>query len=411
MSRGLWNTLELFAEAHPPAAVLAEWQHLMGGEFASVSRFLRPTQRLAREYPCLGEPDCGCRHEVDDLDDGRWIASCRCGFGDCPPSWLAPCDLILHELDAVRFGGAVARTLGFDAAENHAASDAAPKIWPAGTYAVTRSPVYLGIFPSENQLMANVEGLAGWRQEPFLLLSPTANLRSAVVDSFLARLHCGFIPLAQCAAPDGPGEFRVTRSIQPMLERFAAGLTSGKALVRTVEKIGRDLEAVAQATYQLRQENEELKRLQAEGFFKFAVRVDGADFRAFAVIMALGNRNAAADFLKIPPRSLYDRVEKWQTLGRDHQRMFRLVEWRKRSGRKLKVRLEESLQSGDAGELAENPETLQEMIDQLKGNDVDSRDYPAVLRQIMEALQSQNVRNWQSVRDELIEIVREEVPQ
>ena len=68
------------------------------------------------------------------------------------------------------------------------------------------------------------------------------------------------------------------------------------------------LEAVARGDFELRSENDELRRLQEEGFFKFALRVEPKDFRAFAAIMALGNRRAAAKALELPVRTFYDRV-------------------------------------------------------------------------------------------------------
>ena len=54
---------------------------------------------------------------------------------------------------------------------------------------------------------------------------------------------------------------------------------------------------------------------------------------ARAVIMALGNRKAAADHLKIPARTLYHRVDQWAGRGKDYQLMLRYLEWRKRSSR------------------------------------------------------------------------------
>jgi len=158
---------------------------------------------------------------------------------------------------------------------------------------------------------------------------------------------------------------------------------------------------------QLQKENEELRTLQKEGFFKFALRVDGEDFRAFALIMALGNRKAAADFLEVPHRSFYDRVEKWASRGKDYQRLYRFVEWRKKVGRKIMVPLGDSVQSGEPSDNAENPATVAEVADKIAtaGN----QDYPSILREILEALAEQNPENWAEVRGELMEMIREEV--
>ena len=69
-----------------------------------------------------------------------------------------------------------------------------------------------------------------------------------------------------------------------------------------------DIGAIAKNEYELRQENAELQRLQAEGYLKFAAKISGSDFTAFIYIMALGNRKKAADALGIPHRSFYDRL-------------------------------------------------------------------------------------------------------
>jgi hypothetical protein len=44
-ARGLWKTLEAFAESHPPAAVLASWRHHTGPEYGMTGTFLRAAAR------------------------------------------------------------------------------------------------------------------------------------------------------------------------------------------------------------------------------------------------------------------------------------------------------------------------------------------------------------------------------
>ena len=148
--------------------------------------------------------------------------------------------------------------------------------------------------------------------------------------------------------------------------------------------------------------------MQGAGLFKFALRVDVEDFQAFATVMALGNRKAAAEFLDVPLRTFYHRVDGWQARGKDYQRMFRLVEWRKATGRKIQVRLEDSILSSEA-EGAENPETIASVLGKMRGDASDS--YPEIIRQVLQALREQNANNWEGVREELVEILGEEVLQ
>jgi hypothetical protein len=74
---------------------------------------------------------------------------------------------------------------------------------------------------------------------------------------------------------------------------------------------------------------------------------------------------------------------------------------------KIKLRLDDSVQSGEPIDAPENPETVGDVLDAIKADD--NRDYPAILGQVMEALKAQNVKNWPAVRDELVEMILEEV--
>ena len=87
--------------------------------------------------------------------------------------------------------------------------------------------------------------------------------------------------------------------------------------------------------------------------------------------------------------------------------MFRLIEWRKKVGRKILVRLEDSVQSGEPNDAPENPVTVASVLDGIAASD--SRDYPAILQEILEVLQSQNPKNWAELGREAIEIIKEEI--
>jgi hypothetical protein len=174
-------------------------------------------------------------------------------------------------------------------------------------------------------------------------------------------------------------------------------------------EILRQISAVARRDHELIKENDELRRLKAGGLFDFSARVAPLDFQVFATIMAVGNANAAAKVLKMPSRTVYDRLEKWSERGKNYLPLVRWIEWRKAVGRKIKLRLEDSVQSGEPTETPENPETISEVIDTITA--ADNRDYPAILLEIMETLKAQNTKNWPEVRDELVEMIGEEAPQ
>lgn len=180
-----------------------------------------------------------------------------------------------------------------------------------------------------------------------------------------------------------------------------------KAVEAAMQRFEGKLDAVASGNLQLLKENGELRALHRDGFFKFALRVDPEDFRAFAAIMALGNRKAAAEALELTVRTFYERVERWNLGGAEYQRMARLAGWRKRVGRRIKLRLEDSVQSGEPNDDAENPVTVGAVLESIAT--ADTQDYPAILRQVMETLEAQNPGNWAEVRQELVEMIKEEV--
>lgn len=177
-------------------------------------------------------------------------------------------------------------------------------------------------------------------------------------------------------------------------------------------EIHRQIKAVAQGTYDLRKENgqlqkeiESLRDMQNRGLFDFVLDVTPEDFHAFAVIMALGNPNAARKFLKAPQRTFYDRLERWETGAKSYQRMLRWVQWRKAVGRKIKLRLPE----GAPDETSANPEVLHEVVAAI--GESSSRDYPDVLRQILQLLLALNPENCEPIRGELVALLKDELPQ
>ena len=396
-----WRALERL----PDGAVMLEWQRELGGEFASARPLLQLSNDLAKSYPCTNAAGCGVPHRVEG--NGRFAV---CDLDEwCAPIRVEATDLLVFEVEMPKLCNGIASALGLTVPVARNGTGARADL--VGTFGTANSSGFL-MCPGDSTRMAReVERLFCAHTEPFVLFTPTGIHCSKEVESALKRQACLHIPLNLVLAWDKDGRFARTESAQPMLERFTRGLAVGNGLVKTVEQLHRNVDLIAKDKFELRRENEELRRLHADGVLKFATRVQGEDFQAFAVIMALGNRKAAADFLKLPHRTFYDRVERWKDGSRDYQRMFRLVEWRKADGRKLKVRLEDSIAFGDSGGAAENPHTVEAVLTEMREGSMDSRNYPELLRDIFELLAKQNSQNWQSVRKEALEILSDEFPQ
>ena len=87
-----------------------------------------------------------------------------------------------------------------------------------------------------------------------------------------------------------------------------------------------------------------------------------------------------------------------------------MIEWRKKTGRKIKVRLDDSLLGTLVKGKAENPQTIRDVQASMQ-DQTDEKSRDELLRDILQAIASQNAQNWQSVRAELIEILKQEVPE
>lgn len=223
----------------------------------------------------------------------------------------------------------MARVLGFGPAENAAVLYAAPKMWHVGTYAATRSPVYLGIFPSEAELFANVEGLVSSRPEPFILLSPTAALRSAAVDSFLARVHCGFVPLSPCVGAGEGGKFRMVCPIEPVLKRFVSDMAQARNMAPVLEGIYREVAAGRSERGSLSAAKARLEQMHGEGMFAFARHIDREARQQFMAIMAAGDVAKAARDLGMNDSTLRSHLAKWAKRGKAYAALAEIVRWRK----------------------------------------------------------------------------------
>ena len=89
-------------------------------------------------------------------------------------------------------------------------------------------------------------------------------------------------------------------------------------------------------------------------------------------------------------------MEKWNSRGKDHQRLCRFVEWRQRVGQAIMVPLADSVRLGEPSHKPENPFTIDAVADKLEA--ADNRDYPTIQREILEALAPpQNPKNREGV--------------
>jgi hypothetical protein len=164
----------------------------------------------------------------------------------------------------------------------------------------------------------------------------------------------------------------------------AAGVLGSEAVVEMLEGIRQEIAAVRSEVVELRSAKERLGKLQAQGLFGFARRVDASSFKVLCTILAEGDIAKASRALAVPEATVRAVVRRWREKGKEYRAMLDLVRWRKRVGGKEKVRLNEAV--------------LHERAQ--------STDYPALLSDVLDGLLSMTEENWAERCEELTEMLR-----
>lgn len=239
----IWSSLEQFIN---PATVMAEWRAVLGADFVNTQPFLWSNGEQAEEYPCTNDPTCACDHEIIVHAPDRLVAACRCDPAECKAIHLQPKDVLIYALDSRKFCRAIRATFNFYAPQDERALPfGAPHAWPVGAYGALHSPVYLIIRQSEQEFLKEVEGLITGQAEPFILLAPTKRHLTPIVNAVLQRQKAIIIPLSCTLTLDGPGRFKMTTPIKPILDRFAKVLAEGKGLAEHIKKNSDQFHAIS----------------------------------------------------------------------------------------------------------------------------------------------------------------------
>jgi len=381
---GLWRTLDRFAG---PATVLAEWRMVLDGDFADAEPFLRVTQELAEGYPCTHPSRCGCQHEVVVHAPDRIVAACRCDERECPSIPLEPTDLLIYGLNFKKLCGALARAFRFEPDASGISTYGSPRVWPVGTYRATHSPVYFCAGPTGETLLVNIEGLITAQREPFILLVPTELHRSAAAQSLLQRQRCEFIPLSRFLSFTSKGQFTAADSIQPVLDRFAAGLADAQTIKPVLEGIHREIAAVRDDRRNLSAAKARLAAMHGEGLFAFAKHIDQDAREQFMAVMAGGDVAKAARELGIKDSTLRSKLEKWPKRGKAYAALAEIIRWRKSI-------------KGQAG---------MEFAKRVASGAERDADFPSLIRDVIEELEMLDPENWEERCGNLADVLRKAV--
>ena len=189
--RGHWPALEALSGG----AVMAEWALELGDEFECARSFLRSSGINADTYPCTNRFACECRHRVEPLRRGGWVAVCDCG--GCEPIRLSEREVALFEPDVARLAEAVLILCGWDV---QVVTTTVRGVWQAGTLGEERTPVFWWAGKSEDHLRRAVDELVNGGTMPFAVLTPTRAHLSLRIEALLKREGCVAVVLADLVA-------------------------------------------------------------------------------------------------------------------------------------------------------------------------------------------------------------------
>ncbi len=375
-----WQALERL----PGGAVMFEWQRELGDEFERARPFLSLSPDAAKTFPCTNAAGCGYPHHIDERVRGRWLAV---NHSDewCAPIELEAKDLLLFSVDVTLLCRSIAKALEFRAPVGD--KRFGTRVESVGLHGSTNAKVYL-MFPGDGaRMMREVERLFCAQPDPFIVLTPTGIHCPREVETALKRQSCAHISLADALTWNGSSGFSARKSVRPMLERFASGMAHGNGLAKTVERIDRNLESVANQNQELRAAKARLEAMQAEGLFAFASKIDHDTLKILFAILANGDVAKASRGLKMSDSTLRGVIASWKRRGKAYVALADFVRWRKSI-------------KGKAGK---------EFTQRLASGGERDTDWPAMVRDILEMLEQFNSDNWAEKCDQLAEVLREVV--
>jgi hypothetical protein len=216
-------------------------------------------------------------------------------------------------------------------------------------------------------------------------MSPTQTHCTARVAGVLRQNCCAYIPLSAALALGPRGKFVRTNPIDEILAEFDRALVArGTGLVKTVERIDRNVEAVAKKNEELREANKRLEAMQAEGLFGFAAKIDADTLRIFFTILTKGDIAKASRELDVKDSTLRSIIAGWKKRGKAYAALEEFVRWRKSIKGQAGVEFAKQLASGGERET----------------------DFPSLIRDVLEELETFNSDNWIEKVDDLAGLLR-----
>jgi hypothetical protein len=263
MKPNLWNSLEMLSTQ---AALLMEWQNELGADFPVARAFLRPTSQQVDSYPCSQPNSCGCRHRVVFESPEDVSAVCDCEESGCEPILLGANDLIVYALDGKALAGAIRRA--FQLSEIGSDGFDGLRSFVVGGWGIRRFHVFFNVPISESGLLKEIERLCAAVPDPFVLLTPTSQFCTPMVQRALRRQGCvqtalgGVLKLAASGVLElVPG---TKAAVDALFGDFGKQVAQGKPLELAIGRVEAKLDAIAKIRQQTQAVSEDVARQALE---------------------------------------------------------------------------------------------------------------------------------------------------
>ncbi len=348
-------------------APLAWWEQAFGRDFPAVRPFLIPcTGKRADFYPCPDDPAV----QLMVRESGEKYRAVPTGenaddFDDLELNWE---DVQAHRfnpqafIDFVRVGFGVKKRL-FQPLEN---------LHLVGHCPTGERTVYASFETDFARNIAIASGLHGPETAGCIIFPE----RIDHVEPLLQGKGIASVFLDEACSSTSSGCPQYCRKLQ----KDITNLELKQHMDARMDSVGRefaDLEA----------ENERLKGDLAKMIANIASQVDPEYFKWIYTILALGSVSKASAALKIPNSTFSKALKDGTGKGKMYRTLYSMIAPRKGCGQK-------SIE-GYNPEFAEH----QGM----------AYDNPDVIKDLLSGLEALNAKNWQQVRDELIELIQEEL--
>lgn len=349
------------------------------GGFGPIRGLFRPTGRRARHIWC---DHCCSPYEVVPAPDGL-VAVTRVEDGLCPDIPIESNEsLEIWELDYQALGLLVQEALGLRPAD-----PAEREMGMMGRDVKYDRPLVFVGARSEARRISEMQRLRGEYQGGFAVLLPVRSHYGPNLRVLAETLRVGVL-VGEDVLEWVDGRFQLMVGFEDKVLRAFSSITQ-VTMSDLKDHLDNRFDTLGHEYAALKEENERLKGDLASTISHLAKTVDAQFFYWVLTVLAKGSVLAASKALGIPNSSFSGDLKKWAARGGTYQKLYGMIECRQKGVGKRSI---ESFND--------------EWIGHQGGADVSD---PGLLREMLDVLEDMNEANWESMRNEFIELLKEEV--